>query len=1289
MRSRTPASRTERTEQTGRTEQAARIAQDTQDTRTAPQPAPHRSGVVARLTACLAALAAAGILAVAPAGAATAATAAATPETPAANGSALDFSTGNSVLKTRDTAQVAPGLDVTSFSTFNGDANRWVTGNVLVADTTEPTLSMDLVDTGSVAGVAPVSQQIANDPKVVAAVNSDFFDMNASNAPVNTNASAASGIRSISPGAQNAVTVDANGKAAIQQLTGASTVTFGADGAQGKPQPIASVNSPSLEADGLAYYTRAWGTWPLKNVFTAANAANVHAAWIKDGKVERVGAIDDLAADTALADGEAILVGTGTQGDAVAALTPAEPVQVTVGLDKNVKVAAGGGAELMNAGAITVQQDNDYKHARMAAGISKDGTRLYLLEVDGNQADSAGMTLYEMARQLQAFGAWNAVNLDGGGSATMIARKAGTTAPRIVNRPSDGNERSVANALVFRSSASATTLADAQVKPAAAKAGTRVFAGLTRTFAGSGVASNGARLASDGTFAARGDVALEQPSAAAGSTAVVRGARHGAGTVTFTTQGATASSDVTVLGRLDHAVASDSTVSLQQKTDTASTTITGYDADGYDALVEPRDITVSGGDGVVKAEPQSDGTFLLTPLVDSGAATLTYTIAKAGADGADVTVQQAVTVGLKSVPVLDFADAAQWKADQARATGSLEPADGHATGLKGLRLQYDFTQSTATRGYYAVLPADKVLDGQPQMLTLWIKGDGSGAWPRIQVVTGDGVTTNLNGPNIDWTGWKQVSFPVPAGTAYPLTLQRIRIMEIRSTASYHGDITLSDLEEVVAPDAQEPANTPVHDPVIATGTSDVASRPLKVAVMSDAQFVARDPDGANVAHARETIRQIAAAKPDLMVIDGDFVDEGSEADLAFAKQILDEEVPKDLPYLYVPGNHEQMGDRSIATFEKVIGTASSHTDVKAKGSGKVTKVITLDSSSGTLHGQGVDQLKMLEEQLAAAKKDAAVTGVLVFTHMPIDDYLPSKNSQLGDRTEAARFAKELSDFRADSGKSIAIVNGHVGGFNATAFNGVSQITNGNSGKGPASTPDNGGFIGWTMLGVNPSSGEVGSVATASPLARLGWMRAETRPQIDAGSLTVLGSDGKPVAEGISLQEGSSVDLSATFTQENGTRTVPVQWPVSYVWSGKGVTVDDGIGKAVDQANGSTAVVVDARTGRLTAVKAGDVTVKLTVNGETKTITLHVGAKPQPSQPGQPGGSEPGQGGQGGGVGAGKGGAGKGGASASGRKPTKNGLASTGADTAAIAWAALLLAGAGAGVTLVLRRRGAR
>ncbi|MGI8417716.1 MAG: hypothetical protein ACR2P2_16235 [Nakamurella sp.] len=73
------------------------------------------------------------------------------------------------------------------------------------------------------------------------------------------------------------------------------------------------------------------------------------------------------------------------------------------------------------------------------------------------------------------------------------------------------------------------------------------------------------------------------------------------------------------------------------------------------------------------------------------------------------------------------------------------------TGESGLRLQYDFTQSTATRGMYAVPPAGITVAGQPLNLTLWVKGDASSVWPRIQITSGNGTVSNLDGAFVTWT----------------------------------------------------------------------------------------------------------------------------------------------------------------------------------------------------------------------------------------------------------------------------------------------------------------------------------------------------------------------------------------------------------------------------------------------------------------------------------------------------------------------------------------------------------
>ncbi len=83
------------------------------------------------------------------------------------------------------------------------------------------------------------------------------------------------------------------------------------------------------------------------------------------------------------------------------------------------------------------------RHPRTAVAKLKDG-RVLLVTVDGRQPGvSVGMTLAELAGYLLTVGAVDAINLDGGGSTTMVLDG------RVVNTPSDPNgERKVGAAIV-------------------------------------------------------------------------------------------------------------------------------------------------------------------------------------------------------------------------------------------------------------------------------------------------------------------------------------------------------------------------------------------------------------------------------------------------------------------------------------------------------------------------------------------------------------------------------------------------------------------------------------------------------------------------------------------------------------------------------------------------------------------------------------------------------------------------------------------------------------------------
>ena len=99
----------------------------------------------------------------------------------------------------------------------------------------------------------------------------------------------------------------------------------------------------------------------------------------------------------------------------------------------------------------TAQVSPSERHPRTAAGVSRDGRTLLLIVVDGRQPGwSIGVTLPELAQMMLGAGAWNAVNLDGGGSTAMWHREPGATAGHVLNRPSDGHVRPVANHLGVR-----------------------------------------------------------------------------------------------------------------------------------------------------------------------------------------------------------------------------------------------------------------------------------------------------------------------------------------------------------------------------------------------------------------------------------------------------------------------------------------------------------------------------------------------------------------------------------------------------------------------------------------------------------------------------------------------------------------------------------------------------------------------------------------------------------------------------------------------------------------------
>ena len=68
---------------------------------------------------------------------------------------------------------------------------------------------------------------------------------------------------------------------------------------------------------------------------------------------------------------------------------------------------------------FTDRGDMRARHPRTAMGITEDRNTFILLVVDGRSSVSAGMYGTELASLMDQLGAWQAFNLDGGGSSQM------------------------------------------------------------------------------------------------------------------------------------------------------------------------------------------------------------------------------------------------------------------------------------------------------------------------------------------------------------------------------------------------------------------------------------------------------------------------------------------------------------------------------------------------------------------------------------------------------------------------------------------------------------------------------------------------------------------------------------------------------------------------------------------------------------------------------------------------------------------------------------------------------
>jgi hypothetical protein len=104
-----------------------------------------------------------------------------------------------------------------------------------------------------------------------------------------------------------------------------------------------------------------------------------------------------------------------------------------------------GGFPILRGGKPVRGLNDSARAVRTSAGYGPGGHLFYLMALDGDSRVRSRLTLRELAGLMQDIGSQDAVDLDGGGSSTLVARSPGGDHVSVRNHPTGGSERPVAD----------------------------------------------------------------------------------------------------------------------------------------------------------------------------------------------------------------------------------------------------------------------------------------------------------------------------------------------------------------------------------------------------------------------------------------------------------------------------------------------------------------------------------------------------------------------------------------------------------------------------------------------------------------------------------------------------------------------------------------------------------------------------------------------------------------------------------------------------------------------------
>jgi len=426
---------------------------------------------------------------------------------------------------------------------------------------------------------------------------------------------------------------------------------------------------------------------------------------------------------------------------------------------QNVSSAISGGALLVRNGiALTpnsIAVSPAKRLARSAVGITEDNKELIIMSVDINN-QSIGATHMELANLMKEYGAYTAMNLDGGGSTTMIADTIEDDGLTIKNNLTVSGQRKIINGLGIYNNSQVGELK-------------QIVLNLSQKNVFKGTALEVEVFGYD-EYYNRIEIPFEDIEFTVSDNAAVwSGQKFYPNTV----------GEQIIIARynkiMTHAVINvREAVEIRTNIseigldigDTADISFVGVDVDGFRAEV------TSGAK--IEVYPESlgyieDGTFIAANN-GNGYVKCTVNLAQAYIP---------VTVNSRKKSVTSFenltASDIKYVSQPQTVVGLTDVTDKEKTeGSKSLMLTYLFGNSDETQAAYLEFQNPIQLDGEPIGIEISVHADASKHWLRGRIRDAAGKTYNIDfAKTIDWEGWKRVQAYFPQEIKYPVTLERI------------------------------------------------------------------------------------------------------------------------------------------------------------------------------------------------------------------------------------------------------------------------------------------------------------------------------------------------------------------------------------------------------------------------------------------------------------------------------------------------------------------------------------